>query len=196
MDWLIELLKNAGVEKAEELEKSISKELPKYFKPEKEFNSINEELKTLKGEKATLENDKKKIEDEYEKFKKGSISQADYETKKKEIEENSKIELEAVKKDSKIEIALVNAGARNIKSVKANLNLENVKLDGENLLGLDEQLETLKKSDAYLFTTTKVVNKGAEGANNQKADDVNDQNEDELDKMSDEDYYAYLNQKK
>ena len=61
------------------------------------MNKINEELKTVKGEKTTLENDKKKIEDEYEKFKKGSISQSDYEAKKKEIENASKAEIEKIK---------------------------------------------------------------------------------------------------
>lgn len=196
MDWLKELLKNAGVENVDELEKSISKEIPKHFKPAKEFNDINDELKTVKAEKATLENDKQKIEDEYEKFKKGSISQADYETKKKEIEDNSKIELEAVKKDSKIEIALINAGARNVKSVKANLDLEKVKLDGDKLLGFDEQLEALKKSDAYLFTGTTAVNKGAgDGAGSYKKQSEDELTEDELDNMTDEQYFAHINKK-
>ena len=89
MEWLKELLKNAGVENVDDLESKISKELPKHFKPAKEFNDINEELKLVKGEKKTLEDDKKKIEDEYNNFKQGSISQADYEAKKKEIEDNS-----------------------------------------------------------------------------------------------------------
>ena len=199
MDWLKELLKNAGVENADELEKSISKEIPKYFKPAKEFNDINEELKTVKGEKEALVKDKEKIESEYEKFKKGSISQEDYEAKKKEIEDNSKNELEAVKKDSKIEIALLNAGARNIKSVKANLNLENIKLDGDKLLGLDDQLDALKKSDSYLFTGEKSVKKGAgtdeEGSGEHRKTDSDEKSDEDLDNMTDEEYYAYMNKK-
>lgn len=201
MEWLKELLKNAGIENADELEKSISKEIPKYFKPAKEFNDIKEELKTVKGEKEALVKDKEKIETEYEKFKKGSISQEDYEAKKKEIEDNSKNELEAVKKDSKIEIALLNAGARNIKSVKANLNLENIKLDGDKLLGLDDQLEALKKSDSYLFTGTKTVNKGAgtegegSGAGGHRKTDGEEKSDEDLDNMTDEEYYAYMNKK-
>ena len=55
------------------------------------------------------------------------------------------------KKESKLELALKDAGARNTKAVKANLNLDAVSLDGENLIGLDEQLNGLKESDAYLF---------------------------------------------
>ena len=150
MEWLKELLKNAGGENADELEGKISKELPKYFKPAKEFNEINEELKIVKGEKKTLEEDKKKVEDEYNNFKKGSISQADYEAKKQEIENNSKAEIEKVRLESKIDLAINNAKAKNVKSVKANLDLDKIKLDGDKLLGFDDQIEALKKSDAYL----------------------------------------------
>lgn len=191
MEWLKEILKNAGVENVDDLESKISKELPKYFKPAKEFNEINDELKLIKGEKKTLEDDKKKIEDEYNNFKKGSISQADYETKKKEIEDNSKAEIEKVRLESKIDLAINNAKAKNVKSVKANLDLEKIKLDGDKLLGFDDQIEALKKSDAYLFDIDNPVNKGVEtdGGNPRKNEGGNI-DDDELDKLSDEEYFA------
>lgn len=196
MDWLKELLKNAGVENVDELEKSISKELPKYFKPAKEFNEINEELKVIKGEKKTLEDDKKKIEDEYDNFKKGSISQADYEAKKKEIEDNSKAEIEKVRLESKIDLAINNAKAKNVKSVKANLNLDKIKLDGDKLLGFEDQIEALKKSDAYLFEIDNKVNKGLDDTNlNKRKDGSGSIDDDELDNLSDEEYFA-LQEKK
>lgn len=191
MEWLKQLLKDAGVENVEELEGKISKELPKYFKPAKEFNEINEELKLVKGEKKTLEEDKKKIEGEYENFKKGSISQEDYEAKKKEIETNSKAEIEKVKLESKIDLAINNAKAKNVKSVKANLDLEKIKLDGDKLLGFDDQIEALKKSDAYLFEIDKKVDKGLEDDNPYKRkDEGGEYEDDDLDKLSDEEYFA------
>lgn len=191
MEWLKELLKNAGVENVDDLESKISKELPKYFKPAKEFNEINEELKVVKGEKKTLEEDKKKIEGEYENFKKGSISQEDYEAKKKEIETNSKAEIEKVKLESKIDLAINNAKAKNVKSVKANLDLEKIKLDGDKLLGFDDQIEALKKSDAYLFEIDKKVDKGLEDDNPYKRkDEGGEYEDDDLDKLSDEEYFA------
>ena len=189
MEWLKELLKNAGVENADELEGKISKELPKYFKPAKEFNEINEELKIVKGEKKTLEEDKKKVEDEYNNFKKGSISQADYEAKKQEIENNSKAEIEKVRLESKIDLAINNAKAKNVKSVKANLDLEKIKLDGDKLLGFDEQIEALKKSDAYLFEIDKSVNQGLNN-NPGKRKEGEGYEDDELDNLSDEEYFA------
>ena len=191
MEWLKELLKNAGVDNVDELEGKISKELPKYFKPAKEFNEINEELKVVKGEKKTLEDDKKKVEDEYNNFKKGSISQADYEAKKKEIEDNSKAEIEKVRLESKIDLAISNAKARNVKSVKANLDLNKVKLDGDKLLGFDDQIEALKTSDAYLFEIDKSKNKGLEDDNPKKRkEDGGNYDDDDLDNLSDEEFFA------
>ena len=191
MEWLKEILKNAGVADVDDLESKISKELPKHFKPAKEFNDVNEELKLVKGEKKTLEDDKKKIEDEYDNFKKGSISQADYETKKKEIEDNSKAEIEKVRLESKIDLAINNAKAKNVKSVKANLDLGKIKLDGDKLLGFDDQIEALKKSDAYLFEIDNKVNKGLEDNNpNKRKNEGGNYEDDDLDNLSDEEYFA------
>lgn len=50
-----------------------------------------------------------------------------------------------------LEKALTNAKVRNPKAVKALLDTEAIKLDGDKLLNLDSQLEALKASDAYLF---------------------------------------------
>lgn len=191
MEWLKKLLQDAGIENVDDLESKISKELPKYFKPAKEFNEINEELKVIKGEKKTLEDDKKKIEDEYNNFKKGSISQADYEAKKKEIEDNSKAEIEKVRLESKIDLAINNAKAKNVKSVKANLDLEKIKLDGDKLLGFDDQIEALKKSDAYLFEIDSAINNGVENnGGNPRKNEGGNLDDDELDKLSDEEYFA------
>lgn len=50
-----------------------------------------------------------------------------------------------------LERALTDAKVKNPKAVKALLDIEAIKLDGEKLLGLDEQLKTLSESDGYLF---------------------------------------------
>jgi len=163
MEWLKEILKKAGVQNIDEVEKNISTEIPKYFKPAAVFNETNEKLKNALSENETLKNSQESIQTEYENYKKGSISQADYEAKKKEIEENSKSEIEKIKLESKIELAISNAKARNIKSVKANLNLDDIKLDGDKLLGFDDQIEALKKSDSYLFNIEKEIDDGNGG---------------------------------
>lgn len=40
-----------------------------------------------------------------------------------------------------------------LKAIKALLNTESIKLDGDKLLGLDDQLKAIKESDPYLFET-------------------------------------------
>lgn len=53
--------------------------------------------------------------------------------------------------DFTLERALVGANVRNPKAVKALLDTESIKLDGDKLLNLDDQLTALKESDGYLF---------------------------------------------
>ena len=62
--------------------------------------------------------------------------------------------------DFAIEKALATAKAKNAKAVKALLDMEKVKLDGEQLLGLDDQLKAIQQSDPYLFGETGKVGSG------------------------------------
>lgn len=50
-----------------------------------------------------------------------------------------------------LERALNQAGAKNLKAVKALIDTEKINLVDGTLIGLDEQLTALKKSDSYLF---------------------------------------------
>lgn len=64
-------------------------------------------------------------------------------------------DIAAVKLDSAVDMALITAKAKNPKLVKAALDMSLIKLDGDNLLGLTEQVEKIKVSDAYLFEEEK-----------------------------------------
>ena len=61
-------------------------------------------------------------------------------------------------KSSKIELALLGAKAKNTKAARALLDESKISLDGDNLLGMNEQLESLKKEAAYLFGETQPQN--------------------------------------
>lgn len=50
-----------------------------------------------------------------------------------------------------LEKSLSEAKAKNPKAVKALLDTSTIKLDGDKLLGLEEQLKSLQESDGYLF---------------------------------------------
>ncbi|WP_249282542.1 phage scaffolding protein [Ligaoa zhengdingensis] len=59
--------------------------------------------------------------------------------------------LEQQKKDSRIDLALVEAKAKNVKAARALLDVDKVSLDGDNLIGLKDQLEAVAKANPFLF---------------------------------------------
>jgi len=153
MDWLKELLKKAGIEegKLEGTIADISKELPKYFIPKDKYNEVAEAKKKL-------ETDIQERDKQLEQLKAAAGSNEEL---KKQIEtlqaENKKAaeewqaKMAQMQLDFAIEKALAAAKAKNAKAVKALLDMEKVKLDGDQLLGIDEQLKALQQSDQYLF---------------------------------------------
>lgn len=71
--------------------------------------------------------------------------------------------------DNVTNLTLTNAGAKNIKAVRALLNLENAQLEGDTILGLSDQIAKLKESDPYMFNDVKPTiagTKAAEGSGN------------------------------
>ena len=69
----------------------------------------------------------------------------------KDWETKYNTDVSAMKLDSAVNVALLEAKVKNPKLARAGLDMSLVKLDGDKLLGLSEQLEALKKSDGYLF---------------------------------------------
>lgn len=55
--------------------------------------------------------------------------------------------------DFSLDKALAGEKVRNPKAVKALLDMEKIKLDGDKLLGFEDQITALKESDAYQFDT-------------------------------------------
>ena len=100
----------------------------------------------------------------------------------KEANETTKTEYEGKLQqqsfDHKLESTLGSAKVKNAKAIKALLDMDTIKLDGDILKGLDTQLEGLKESDPYLFeeekepNSPKIVTGGnPDGGNNNAVDD-------------------------
>ena len=162
MDWLKEILKKAGIpeDKLDSTITDINKELPKYFIPKDKYNEVAEAKKKLEADIAERDKqleDLKKAAGTSEELKK-QIEQLQADNKKASEEWQAK--MAQMQLDFAIEKALTAAKAKNAKAVKALLDLEKVKLDGEQLLGLDDQLKELQKSDAYLFGESGKVGSG------------------------------------
>ena len=107
----------------------------KFKAKEAELTSANTTIKNLQGEI------KKWDGVDVDKLK---TAAADWETKYNQ-------DTAKIRTDSAVEIALMKAKAKNPKAARALLDESKIKLDGDKVLGLDDQLEALKKSEAYLF---------------------------------------------
>lgn len=107
------------------------------------------ELAALQGK---LDTANKQIEDfkdlDVEGIKKAA---EDYKIKFEDAEKKAKEDLEKIQFEHKLESALSGAKAKNIKAVKALLDTEGLKLNKDEIVGLNEQLEKLKEENDYLF---------------------------------------------
>jgi hypothetical protein len=119
--------------------------------PKEKFNELNENTKGLKKQ---LKDRDAQLAELGEKAKgheelTAKINELTEANKKTEADYQKKLDQQAF--DFALKSALTNAKAKNPKAVEALLNKESIKLDGDKLLGLEDQLKALQKSDAYLF---------------------------------------------
>lgn len=135
-------------EQAEKAAQASAEEL-KGFIPKTRFDEVNESKKQLEADIKTRD---EQIE---------SLKKVDAEGLKAEIEklqgenkaaqEKYEADMKKIQIDNAVEKALVGAKAKNIKAVKALLDLEKAEMDGENIKGLDEQLKKLTESEDSKF---------------------------------------------
>ena len=124
------------------------------FIPKARFDQVNEEKKELKE---MLKERDKQLED----IKKKAKDSEDLTAQIKELQDlNQKTVAEYEEKLAKqsfnfaLEQALAKDGANPVKAVKALLDLDKIKQDGETLIGYDEQIKTLKETYGHLFGAT------------------------------------------
>lgn len=75
----------------------------------------------------------------------------EWKTKYEQAQADAEKKLEQVQFDHALDSALSGAKARNAKAVRPFLDMEGLKLNNGEIIGLDKQLETLKADNAWLF---------------------------------------------
>lgn len=127
--------------------------------PKERFDAVNNEKKDLKSQ---LDDRDRQLSTLQKQAKGNEDLQDAIEQLKKE---NKKVSEDYQKKlfNFALESALRDAKAKNIKAVKANLNVDGLKLSDDKVIGLDEQLTALKESDSYLFNTENDSSPGLAG---------------------------------
>ena len=141
-------LKNQGL-----TDEQISFVMAENGKDIEKFKTENETNKTeLKSVKEQLKSANETIES-YKNMNIEDIKKSadDYKAKFEQSENERKSEIEKLKLSHAIDNALTKAGAKNLNAVKATLDLSNVKLDGDKLLGFDDLLKNSKEQDGYLY---------------------------------------------
>ena len=149
LEWLKAIL---GDGYTEEIDKKISAEIGKGFVSKTDFNTVNETKKTLES---TL----KERDGQLESLKTSAGDNTELQNTIKELQKaNSEqqkaheAEIAQLKLDNAVDAALAAAGAKNVKTVKALLDLAKIKQQEDGQLGgLEEQLTAVRKSDGYLF---------------------------------------------
>ena len=113
------------------------------------FEAKEKEVETLQEQ---LETANKQIED-FKEMDIDAIKQAaeDYKAKYETEKANAQKELEKLQFEHAIEKALTGAKAKNAKAVRALLDLDGLKLNNGEIVGLNEQLEKIKEENDYLF---------------------------------------------
>ena len=124
--------------------------------------SVNElkgqvnELESLKAQNEDLTRQLTERDEQLEELKKvdaeglqAKIDELQQQNEATKTEYEEKLQKQAF--EHKLESTLKDSKVKNVKAVKALLDLDSIKLDGDKLLGLDDQLNNLKENESYLF---------------------------------------------
>ena len=128
----------------------------KDYVPKIELDNANSEITALKDT----------VKDRDKQLKQIKENAGDNEELKKQIEklqndnktaaDNYKAEIEQLKINAAVDMALTKSGARTMKAVKAMIDMESIKIDEDgNVTGIDEQIKSLTEGEdtKYLFNT-------------------------------------------
>lgn len=153
-------------------------------------NELNSRVSTAEQQATQYQEQLEKNQNELNDFKANAKGNEDLtkqledlQSKFDETKTSSEQQIADLKKSSAIDLALTQAGAKNIKAAKALLDGESLELTDEGLKGLDDQLAALKESDGYLFGSNEPIppnpdvkkatfSGNASGGSNQTPDDA------------------------
>ena len=125
----------------------------------KEVNPLKEQVDSLTSERDNLKQQVSDRDGQLDDLRKNAGKNEELEATIKQLQEDNKAaaakyqnDLAAKEKGSKIEGALRDAKAKNVKAVLSLIDTEKVSVQKDGTLdGLTDQIEAVKKSDSYLF---------------------------------------------
>ncbi|WP_271810542.1 phage scaffolding protein [Clostridium beijerinckii] len=112
--------------------------------------TIKQYEKDIKKRDTDLEDLRDKAKDNEELTKKID----DLKIENKKATDDYKAELEKINFEYRLEKKLGDYDPQNVEILKKALELKKIKADGDNFIGLEEQIKSLKETDKYLFKET------------------------------------------
>lgn len=137
----------------------------------KGINALKQQVSTLETEKESLAGQLGEANRQIEDFRGmdiEGIKQAadDWKTKAEAAEAKAKADVEKLQFDYALNAALTGARARDTRAVTALLDMEGLKLNNGEIVGLKDQLDKLKAEKDYLFESAEGVPRIVKGAGN------------------------------
>lgn len=125
--------------------------------PKEKFDQVNNDNKELKTQLQTrdqqLDEVGKKVKDSEELTK--VINELKTQNEQSVNDYQTKLDKQAF--DFALERTLASSKAKNPKAVRGLLELDKLKLDGDKILGIDDQLKTIKEDNDFLFEPEKNI---------------------------------------
>ena len=150
-------------------------------------------LSKAKEKNKQYEEDLKNANTLIEQLKQNNVSTEDMKAKLSDYEkqiEDLNNQRQADKLNNYIDLSLTSANVRNLKAVKALLNMDGIKADDKGeFTGLTEQLDALKESNGYLFNASE-----AEQSNTPRFAGGNPNNESKLSELEQALFNGFDNQ--
>lgn len=121
-------------------------------------NELNSQVNELTQQANEYKSQLDKNQSELDKFKEGAEGNdelkqqvTDLQSQLDQNKSDSEQQIADIKKDSAIDLALTQSGAKNIKAAKALLDNDKLELTDDGVKGLDDQLNEIKESNDYMF---------------------------------------------
>ena len=121
------------------------------YVPRKRLNDKTQEIEALESQLDEREDQIKQLKEDTQATEELKAKIEDLEKQNKKDRDKLEKEKEQIRKESAIEIALTDHNARNLDAAKALLDMDKIKVDGDEVLGLEDQLEGIKEENDFLF---------------------------------------------
>jgi len=155
LDWLKTILGDAY---SEDTDKKVSEEIGKGFVARADFNALNETKKSLDGQIG--ERDKQL--DELKKVDAAGLQAeiARLQGENTKAKSDFDVQLKGIKLKAALEARLAREKAVDVTAVSALLDHSKISLDGDNLIGIDDQIKALRDSKKWAFESSDVPGAG------------------------------------